>query len=292
MQRLKTLLFAVLLVFFSHSFAQKSYTVNGETLSLKTEVSGTIDLLWNTFNKQYRYFVQKDGQIYELTNTRVDRKFQDEYKATLAELTSGSGLSTDRVRLTLAGLRSFINDYNASVDPNYESNSETIALEMRLGGFAGVTNNRYTSNPQNSIAPLVGIEFEILDSKLLARHAIVFQFRQSFPTDDWDYTASQLSLNYRFKFINKETVSVFANARLATYTYSKTVIASTDPAQNSADLEISGGNTQAPILLGLGADIKLGNGFLVLGYNDIVGLTIDDNGEFPVDFTIGYKFNL
>ena len=292
MQRLKTLLFAVLLVFFSHSFAQKSYTVNGETLSLKTEVSGTIDLLWNTFNKQYRYFVQKDGQIYELTNTRVDRKFQDEYKATLAELTSGSGLSTDRVRLTLAGLRSFINDYNASVDPNYESNSETIALEMRLGGFAGVTNNRYTSNPQNSIAPLVGIEFEILDSKLLARHAIVFQFRQSFPTDDWDYTASQLSLNYRFKFINKETVSVFANARLATYTYSKTVIASTDPAQNSADLEISGGNTQAPILLGLGADIKLGNGFLVLGYNDIVGLTIDDNGEFPVDFTVGYKFNL
>ena len=292
MQRLKTLLFAVLLVFFSHSFAQKSYTVNGETLSLKTEVSGTIDLLWNTFNKQYRYFVQKDGQIYELTNTRVDRKFQDEYKATLAELTSGSGLSTDRVRLTLAGLRSFINDYNASVDPNYESNSETIALEMRLGGFAGVSNNRYTSNPENSIAPLVGIEFEILDSKLLARHAIVFQFRQSFPTDDWDYTASQLSLNYRFKFINKETVSVFANARLATYTYSKTVIASTDPAQNSADLEISGGNTQAPILLGLGADIKLGNGFLVLGYNDIVGLTIDDNGEFPVDFTVGYKFNL
>jgi hypothetical protein len=139
---------------------------------------------------------------------------------------------------------------------------------------------------------LVGVEFEILDSKLLPRHAIVFQFRQTFAVEDFDYTASQLSLNYRFKFVKSATVDVFANARLATYTYSKTVITSTDPAENSVDMEVSGGNLQAPILLGLGADIKLGNGYLTLAYNDLVGLTIDDNGEFPVDFSLGYKFNL
>ena len=66
-----------------------------------------------------------------------------------------------------------------------------------------------------------------------------------------------------------------------------------DPAvPGSQQVELSGGNIQAPILLGLGADIKLGNGFLTFGYNDLIGLTIDDNGEFPVDFTLGYKFNL
>ncbi|WP_374959606.1 hypothetical protein [Gilvibacter sp.] len=292
MQRLKSLIFLVAFSISTYSFAQQSYTINGESLALKTEVSGTIDLLWNTFDKQYRYFVKKDGQYYELVNTRVDGKYQEEYKSTLNELTTGSGLSTDRLRMTLAGLRSFINDYNASVDPNYTSNSETVALETRLGIFGGVTNNRYTSNPQNAIAPLVGVEFEILDSKLLARHAIVFQFRQTFAVEDFDYTASQLSLNYRFKFVKSATVDVFANARLATYTYSKTVITSTDPAENSVDMEVSGGNLQAPILLGLGADIKLGNGYLTLAYNDLVGLTIDDNGEFPVDFSLGYKFNL
>jgi len=36
----------------------------------------------------------------------------------------------------------------------------------------------------------------------------------------------------------------------------------------------------------------LGNGYLFFTYNDIVGLGIDSNGEFPVDFTLGYKFNL
>ena len=292
MQRLKLLLITLLLAFSGQSFAQDSHSINGEQLTLKTEVTGTITLLWNTFNKEYRYFALKDGKYYELTNTRVHGKFQDQYKDTLSVLTAGSGLSTDRVRLTLAGLRSFINDYNASVDPNYVSNSESIALETRLGFFGGVTNNRYSGNPENAIAPLVGVEFEILDSKLLPRHAIVFQFRQTFPVDEFDYTSSQLSLNYRFKFVKSEAVAVFANARLATYTYSKTVIASTDPAQNSADLEVSGGNLQAPILLGLGADIKLGNGYLMLAYNDLVGLTIDDNGEFPVDFSVGYKFNL
>ncbi|MDC7997270.1 hypothetical protein [Gilvibacter sediminis] len=292
MQRLKSLLFVLFITVASIGFAQQTYTINGESLSLKTEVSGTIDLLWNTFNKQYRYFVKKDGQYYELINTRVDGKYQEQYKSTLNDLTTGSGLSTDRLRMTLAGLRNFINDYNASVDPNYDTNSQTVAFETRLGFFGGVTNNRYTANPQNATAPLVGIEFEILDSKLLPRHAIVFQFRQSFAVEDFDYSASQLSLNYRFKFVKSAKVDVFANARLATYTYSRTVITNTDPAQNSVDQEITGGNLQAPILLGLGADIKLGKGYLMLAYNDIVGLTIDDNGEFPVDFTLGCKFNL
>ena len=30
----------------------------------------------------------------------------------------------------------------------------------------------------------------------------------------------------------------------------------------------------------------------LVAYNDIVSLTKDTNGEFPLDFTLGYKINL
>ena len=54
----------------------------------------------------------------------------------------------------------------------------------------------------------------------------------------------------------------------------------------------SGSDFSAPITFGLGADYKVGNGYITFNYNDIVGLSVDSNGEFPIDFTFGYKFNL
>lgn len=291
MRPLRTLLLALFISFCWQGFAQQSYTINGETLSLKTEVSGTIDLLWNTFDKKYRYFVKKDGQYYELTNTRVDKKYQDEYKDTMAQLTAGSGMSTDKLRLTLANLRSFINKYNASVDPGYQYNSETVKIEHRLGFFGGITNNRYTSNPPNAIAPVIGIEYEILDRNMLPSHALVAQFRQVFPTEEFDYTSSQVSVNYRFKYVKARGLDLYANVRIATYTYSETVIPADPAVVGSQEIRRSGGSFQAPLLLGLGADLKLGNGYLMFAYNDFVGF-LESNGEFPTDFTIGYKFNL
>ncbi len=290
MKILRGVLIALFLTSSINVLAQQQYTVDGETLTLKTEVAGTITLLWNTFNKQYRYFAKKGNAITELKNTRLDGDYQEQYKESLALLTTDNPIDASKVRLTLAGLRSYINKYNAAVDPNYQSNSETVKLEMRLGGFAGITNSVYTSNPENTIVPLVGIEFEILDSKLLKRHSLVAQFRQTFKSDSFMYTSSQISLNYRFKYVYTPNFALFINTKIATYTYSKTTFDnSEDPSLPS---EISGGNLQAPILLGLGADVKLGKGFLVIGYNDILGLAIDNNGEFPIDFSVGYKFNL
>mgnify|MGYP000267953113 CR=1 FL=1 len=62
-------------------FAQQTYTLNNETLELKTEVEGNIDLLWNIFDGKYRYFVRdKDGDIQELVNTKNKdtHKYQEE----------------------------------------------------------------------------------------------------------------------------------------------------------------------------------------------------------------------
>lgn len=285
-----TLLVLLVLGLVTTTNAQKSYSVNGETLTLKTEVEGPITLLWNTFDKQYRYFAKKGDAITELKNTKRDGKYQEEYRESLTVLTADSPLDASKVRLTLAGLRRYIDSYNRQADPNYESNSETVELTTRLGFFGGITNHRYTSNPTNESLPLIGAEFEVLDQKLLPRHAIVFGFRQSFKNDAYMYSSSQLSINYRFKFVNSPAVAVYVNTKLATFTYSKTQFDTTaDP--NLPD-EISGSNLQAPIIFGLGADIALGNGFIILGFNDAAALTIEDNGEFPIDFTAGYKFNL
>lgn len=290
MKTLKGLLIVLFLIASVPLTAQEQYQINGESLTLKTEVDGTLTLLWNTFNKQYRYFVKKGNSISELTNTKQDGDYQEEYKETIKMLTADAAMDTAKLRLTLASLRSFINKYNAAVDPNYQDNSETVKFETRLGVFAGVTNNIFTANPENTLSPLAGLDFEILDSKLLKRHSIVVQFRQTFKSDEFMYSSSQLSLNYRFKFVYAPTFALFVNTKLATYTYSKTTF---DQTQNpNGPSEVSGGNLQAPIIFGLGADIKLGTGFLIVGYNDLIGLTIDDNGEFPIDFSLGYKFNL
>jgi len=290
MKTLKTITYLCFLFFSCTLFAQENYSVNGETYSLKTEVSGTLTLLWNTIDKEYRYFAKKGDVITELKNTAVGRKFQEEYKESLVVLTNDAPVAVTRVKLTLVSLRTFFNEYNKKVDPSYVVNSESIALQTRLGIFGGVSNHIFTSNPENELTPVVGIEFEVFDEKMLPSHAIVFQFRQSFKSDEFRYSSTQFALNYRFKFIKSEAVSVYVNTKLITYTYSEREIDTTlNPTLSS---KLSGGALQAPIIFGLGADIKLGNGFVMLGYNDALGLTIDDNGEFPLDFTLGYKLNL
>ena len=47
------------LLFAGQSFAQNTYSLNGEELSLKTEVEGSITLLWNVIDEKYRYFIKK-----------------------------------------------------------------------------------------------------------------------------------------------------------------------------------------------------------------------------------------
>ena len=65
---MKKFLLLILLCFtFQFNYSQESYTINGETLELKTEIEGQIDLLWTIINREYRYFVRTDnGAITEL----------------------------------------------------------------------------------------------------------------------------------------------------------------------------------------------------------------------------------
>lgn len=274
-----------------------THTYNGTSLELRTEVEGTLSLRWNTFPSEYRFFAEKDGTLYELVNTKGSDDYNREYLAVLENLTADQNLSADKVRLTLGDLRSFFNLYNTAVDPNFVGKDFFSKPEFRLGGYGGITNNPFVTNPENISNPQLGIEFEVLDPELLPRHAVVVQLEHALSSNDFDYSATQLSLNYRYKFIKSETIDVFVNSKLVTFTSfnrggldASEIPDTVDTDPNS--LSDSGSSFQSPLLFGIGADIKLGNGYLTLGYNDAFGLFIDNNGEFPLDLSVGYKFVL
>ncbi len=272
--------------------AQQQYTVEGQTYNLNTEVEGALTLLWNTIDGEYRYFSKKGNDIVELKNTKQDGDYQEEYKNTLQQQTSDAAVSTEKVKLTLPSLHAFFATYNKKKDPNFSETEKSIDLQFRLGAFAGVGNSVYTENPTNELQPIAGIDLELIDNVKLRRHSIVFRFKQTFESSEYKYSASQLSLNYRFKFVKTPKFDAFINTKFAALTFSSreyTVI----PFGGSAMVnKESGSDFSAPITFGLGADYKVGNGYITFNYNDIVGLSVDSNGEFPIDFTFGYKFNL
>ena len=293
MKTLLTFSALALLMSISIANAQNQYTVDGKQYTLKTEVEGSLTLLWNTIDGEYRYFLQKGDKVTELINTLVERKYQEEYKEYLKLQTADVTISVEKVKLTLPSLREFFNDYNSQKDPNYIIQNKVIQIKIRLGVFAGISNSIYTQNPDNTLLPVAGVDFEIIEDVHLKRHSLVIQFKQTFENSDYKYSSSQFSLNYRFKFVKKESFDVFVNTKFSSYTYVNREVTVIDPeTSTSSVVSISGGEFQAPLVFGIGADILVGDGYITFSYNDIVGIILENNGEFPVDFTLGYKFNL
>lgn len=291
------LIFSLIFTSYSIGFAQQQYTVNGQTYSLKTEVDGTISLLWNTIDGDYRYFVKKGATIEELKNSRTNGSYQEEYKDVLRLLTADSPAEVEKVKLTTTSLADFINAYNKRMDPNFDAGGEKIELELRLGPFLGVSNAVFTDNPMNKMLVTAGADLELVDQVKLKRHSVVLRFKQTFQTSEFTYNASQLSLNYRFKFVTAPNFDIYANGKFVAYTYSELDFVVVTPDPNGGDpmekvVRNSGGDLSAPATFGLGADVKLGKGMLFVTYNDIFGLGVDSNGEFPVDVSVGYKFGL
>jgi hypothetical protein len=286
----KNYLLLLLLLCTSLVLAQQDYQIEGTTYSLKTEVDGPLTLLWNTIDGEYRYFAKKGNSITELVNTRVDGEYQEEYKQVLADLTTDGVVAVTDVRLTLSDLREFVNTYNAQKDPGFVAEKTEGEVVLRLGGFAGLMNNIYFVNPDNTSLFQAGVDFEITETSKLRRHSLLVQLRQVFSNSDYDFKSTQFSLNYRFKFVQSQAVDLFVNAKVAAYTYIDRSLPDID--QSEGTIAGSGGEFQSPLAFGLGADIPAGPGFISVAYNDIFAITLDNNGEFPVDFTVGYKVRL
>lgn len=278
-------------LFATSTYAQQQYTVEGKQYDLFTEIEGPLTLLWNTIDGEYRYFSKKGNAILELKNTKVDGKYQEEFKETLGEQTSGANVNIAKVKFTRPGLSSFFVAYNKATDPNFVYETASVKLKTRLGVFGGVSNNVYSESPTNDLKPSTGVDFEIIDNVKLRRHSVLVRFKQVFASNDFESSTSQFSLNYRFKFVKTPKFDAFINTKFAAYTYSseKNKIDSNSPT-GFVVIE-AGGNLNAPAAFGLGADYAIGNGYISFSYNDIVALGVSSK-EFPVDFTLGYKFNL
>lgn len=284
----------VLLLFLCSFFtmnAQETYTVNGATYELKTEVSGELTLLWNSIDSQYRYFIKQSNNIQELVNSKgKNGKYKEEYKALLTSLT---GNDADKVKLTLPSLKSFIAKYNASVDNSIETTDKEPNVSLRLLGFGGITNHPYVDNPDNTKLPQFGIEAEVFGVSNTPRHALYLGLSHALKNDDFEYSNTQLYLGYRFRFINAERFNLYANATVATYNFSR--VTNTFILEDNSVIEekTSENNFDAPFSFGIGGDIKVTeNGYITLMYNELVAIFLDNEGNFSTNFVIGYKFTL
>lgn len=273
-------------------FAQMTHTIDGKSYELTEEITGKASLFYVISEGEYRYFIKKDDSLTELSNTKDENgKYQSEYKEILSILTADAGMDISKVNLTLGSLRTYIDNYNKASDIDYRLQAERPETKARLGIFGGVSNNPFVRNPNNTIVPIFGAEAEVYDAKR-SRHSLGVLFKQSLKADDFKYSSSQFGLFYRFRVINKESFSIYPQATFATYTFSKsettTTIGTTTTLTKS-----SGSALDAPIILGLGADIKLGNGYITVSANELFALiNFDNQGNTPVDLRLGYKFNL
>jgi hypothetical protein len=282
---------ALVLCFFisvTSLIAQETYTVHGETLQLKTEVEGQLDLLWNVIDGHYRYFVRTtDNSITELVNTRDEnRHYQEEYKTTLQNLTDANA---DNVNLTLTDLKSFIDEYNLSQDPTYSSSIYNAKLQLLLGIFGGITNSPFINNPNNTKSPQFGVELELLDGNRIKRHALFMQLRHVFKTNDFKYSTTELALGYRFRVINARSFSLYGQSKFATLNFLKNTV----PGANDVPVDINETVVDIPLTFGIGADIRLtDSSYLTINYNELFAVLVENNGNFSTNITLGYKFNL
>lgn len=189
-------------------------------------------------------------------------------------------------------MAAFFTDYNKLVSPEFAQTKN--GLEFRLGVFGGIDNTIFMRNTDNSIHGVAGIDFELADLNL-KRHALLFQFKQTFKTDTYDYSATQLAFNYRFKFVTIPKFDAFVNFKFAMISYWKETFeipSINDPQARPEPYEHSGFGVGAPLSFGVGADYKAGNGFITFGFNDFVALNAASNKNFPIHFTLGYKWIL
>lgn len=283
----------ILFVFSCGLHAQKQYIIDGQTYTLKTEVEGKLTLLWNTIDGRYRYFSKKGDEIIPLTNTKVNGDYKEEFKTVLQKQTSDANLSANDVILTLPSLHAFFVKYNTLTNPNYSDEKASVNLQFRIGVFVGVTNSIFSANPANASQATAGADFELIDPVKLKRHSMLLRFEQTFESDDYNYSASELSLNYRFKFIKTARFDAFINTKIAALRHFKKEQLYKENSSDAGEIrEISESDFYAPVTFGIGADYKIKAGYITFSYNDILGLGIDSNGEFPLDFSLGYKFNL
>lgn len=270
--------------------AQAQFTVNGETLVLKVETEGELDLLSYKQENNFRFFIKdKDENIYELLNTKSSHNYySQEYITVLNTLTKGSNMSTIGVGFGRYSLKQFIKAYNSNGNKRFAYTDDKVKIQSRLGFFGGVTNHPFIENIKNTKTPFFYAELEIFEENENPRQTGFFNIKHALDKDDLKYSATQLILGYRYRFIKKAGFNIYGNLEFATYTFSKRTVE-----RDGYDEILKSSAFRVPIIFGLGADIKVSSSsFITIAHNELFGLFANNSDNFPLDFTLGYKFNL
>ena len=272
--------------------AQGIFIIEGDTLQLKQEVRGNLSLFWDEIEANPRYFVQKSNRMVELKDSLVNGEIQ--YRSVLERLTRDKAFSPVEVEFNLTSIAGFVRGYNTKVQEEKLAENEESRFSARLGFYTGLTNSVYSENPNNVLAPLIGVELEMRNPGKAPKHSAVVEIEQTFKRDDYRYTATQLSINYRFRFLELGLLEIYAEASLFRLLYAldeREII--DDSGEILAIRDDSQFKLQVPLSLGIGADLKVTeNSYITFGYNEFVSATLDSNNSFPLDFTVGYKYNL
>jgi hypothetical protein len=281
--------FKVLIVFIFFATgtlsAQINTEIDGNTVLLKKATDGKLDLYYCFFQRQYYFFIVKeDGSLMAL---KEDPQEPEYYKTRLSELTGG--FETKRpLSYDLSSLQNYINDYHRSLNPDYQPYKIPAKIGWYATLFAGITNSPFVSNPDNISNPLAQMEIEFSENVPAPRHTGIFQLRHTFKTKDFDYRSTELSLGYRYRFLRKEGFSVFAQVKAVTFSFSEVNFMEEDE-----ELTIERTAFDAPFVFGIGADLKIGrNSYLTFIYSELFALFTENQGNFPLDFAIGYKLKL
>lgn len=270
--------------------AQEHEIIDGKPYELKTLAKGDLILLWNHTD---RFFVKdNNGKIHELINTsRSDNRFNQEYKHVLNTLVQDSDMSANRVGFGRYGLKQFIKAYNSKGPKRYTytNTNERAKIQSRMGLSGGLTNHPFIKNTENTLNPFFGVEFEVFEQNKIPRLTGYFGFRHALESENLKYKLSELSLGCRYRFINKSKFNIYGSIEFATYSFMKRTVS--DGTGNPESFKESA--FHVPLAFGVGSDLKINNhSFITLTYNALFAFLLDNQGNFPVDFALGYKFNL
>lgn len=285
------LLFILFVFTFNFSQAQDSHYPDLDINQLRAAVVGDISLLWMKDDNNYRYFLKDADKVIELKNSEKDGKKQEEYKTVIREHTDNNA-DVEKVRFNLRSLSTFFSRYNLSKDSSGES---LMKSEHRLGIFGGSDQAAYTYNPMNVIHPMTGVEYELSETGARRRFSLVARFTHTFENQEHSYSASKFSLNTRYKFIRTKKIDFYVNAKLAEYNFVNYEILGEVKVDDEVTEEVlyrSNSGLSVPFHFGLGIDYKIGNGYLNLSYNDIIGINSTANNSLPFNLSLGYKFIL
>lgn len=278
------ILFITMLFLQNMTYSQEVAVIEGNEVPLIKAAEGEIDLLWCLYLRQTKFYVKtKEGTLIELNKTN-----DPNFKSQLSQLTNGFGNPSD-LKFKLHSLSDYINNYNASIDPDFKAYESPNKLKWQMAAMGGVSNNPFVTNNDNVLNAMLGLELEVSGNVPTSKHSGFLQLRQVFKNDSFEYQTTELSLGYRYRFIRKENFNVFAQTKFATLNFSEATILNVE----NDEIMIKDTAFDIPFIIGLGTDIRLGkHSYLTFIYGELFAVFVDNQGNFPLDFSVGYRFEL